>query len=1285
MGNCNTKIAFVLFGLLSLIQFNVKAQDAGVSLLLSPIDQTCGSSTAAVTAIVSNYGTSSITNIPVQANITGSSSITLKDTLKKTIASGKQDTITFKTTINIYSGGTFNFKIFTNISGDTKHSNDTISVKLSIYAFPSTPTGNSPSICGTGILNFIVKSTPNTTYWYTTASGTYPPWKRGDSIPVNAPAIGSYTYYASSVVAPVDKVTTNFTGINNQNGNVFNVKIYKDVIIDSFDVSPLTSGSDSVYFYYIQGGYTSTNKLSSSGWTFAGRSPIYSSTSGSGSKARAVFPPVLLKAGKTYGFYIFTYGAFTSSATSKLNYTTSTGPDSSYTSVIKVYNGDGVQGLFGTGASGNFFNPRFWNGTIYYSTPLCESNRITVTGVVNKPVRGLSLSQNKTSKGAFNKGTSGNPDEICVGDSLKYDLSTPSNFLNSDYGTKWTISYSMKTSKGTVTTNYATVNPSSTTKGIFSFIPKTADADSTYILTVKTSAGCDSFFTRYIHVNQVPAPIFTIGNICQGHTTALTNSSTPSGKIKFLWNFGNGDTSSAQLPTYTYGSTGTYSLSLMVFNGGCSSTLTKSVTIYNAPYGSNFVKGTPFRGQMNNGDQYDADNVCIGDTNTYNITAPKGVSNSDYGTKWVIKNISFVTPYGNKTKDTLTKLPTATKSFQFMFFPTTNVDSVFILKLTISTLPGNCDTLMYRYIHVRIKPVAGFSFTNACFGSPVLFKDTSSIKISSLTNWAWNFGDATTSTSQNPAHNYAKAGPYKVTLTAYSDAGCANTATATVNEYPRTLVKFGAIAGCNGTASTFTDSSTLASGTISGWKWYFGDGATSAFENTTHDYIKSGPYSVKLVTSTGFGCKDSLTKKIRVLPTPVAIFGEKLVCVGAQMFFANTSTDSVSGSSYLWDFGDGKTSTQLNGSHIYTANGTYKVILKISSKNGCSDTVSHLVTPYAKPDVNVFIKTGCINTATYFADSSKSGSKSLYTWVFGDGKSEISHNAATSHIYTKSGTYNLSLSILNEGNCADSQLKTVTISDNPKAGFTTADVCIGKPTKFTNTSTTGNLTYIWDFGDGSKTDTTKDASNLYAAAGSYTVKLAATNNAGCADTFRSAVNVNALPVPPAWVRNQKGYVVTFTPKDTTLASYEWYFGTATNDSSSKKVPTFTYPTADKRYAVKLVVKNKAGCTAFRTDSIGMGKYGIEEILNTLGDVKVFPNPFEGKTNIRYTLQHRSKVSIRIYDLQGREVAMLRDGMYNAGEYTDVFDASKYQAANGVYFLKIFVDDKYYSVKIVNQQ
>jgi hypothetical protein len=69
----------------------------------------------------------------------------------------------------------------------------------------------------------------------------------------------------------------------------------------------------------------------------------------------------------------------------------------------------------------------------------------------------------------------------------------------------------------------------------------------------------------------------------------------------------------------------------------------------------------------------------------------------------------------------------------------------------------------------------------------------------------------------------------------------------------------------------------------------------------------------------------------------------------------------------------------------------------------------------------------------------------------------------------------------------------------------------------------------------------------------------------------------------------------------------------------------------------------------------------------------YPNPFNPTTTIKYTLASQSKISLKVFDLQGREVATLVDGNVKAGSHTVTFDASNY--ATGVYFYQLVTENQ----------
>ena len=77
---------------------------------------------------------------------------------------------------------------------------------------------------------------------------------------------------------------------------------------------------------------------------------------------------------------------------------------------------------------------------------------------------------------------------------------------------------------------------------------------------------------------------------------------------------------------------------------------------------------------------------------------------------------------------------------------------------------------------------------------------------------------------------------------------------------------------CVGNATQFVDSSKTQSGSLIAWNWNFGDNTTSGIQNPTHAYSTANNYTVALVVTSSFGCKDTVVKQITVIPGPSADF-----------------------------------------------------------------------------------------------------------------------------------------------------------------------------------------------------------------------------------------------------------------------------------------------------------------------------------------------------------------------------------------------------------------------------
>lgn len=242
-----------------------------------------------------------------------------------------------------------------------------------------------------------------------------------------------------------------------------------------------------------------------------------------------------------------------------------------------------------------------------------------------------------------------------------------------------------------------------------------------------------------------------------------------------------------------------------------------------------------------------------------------------------------------------------------------------------------------NYVHVQFTVsdkscLAGTNFdADRTYGNkPLTVRFTD--KSYQASSWLWDFGDGQTSTEQNPVHTYTKEGRYTVSLITNGD----EKGKAVKNDYirvaqgPTAKFTFAPKDVTVGTEVQFTD---LSSGNPTSWMWHFGDGASSPLQSPVYTYQTPGVYTVMLTVSDENGVSgESATQTITVQgsSTPVVADFKTEVTNGTHVQF----TDLSSGygiNSWLWDFGDGSTSTERNPLHVYLKEGTYHVTLTVSN------------------------------------------------------------------------------------------------------------------------------------------------------------------------------------------------------------------------------------------------------------------------------------------------------------------------------------------------------------------
>ncbi|MBN2001109.1 PKD domain-containing protein [candidate division KSB1 bacterium] len=150
-------------------------------------------------------------------------------------------------------------------------------------------------------------------------------------------------------------------------------------------------------------------------------------------------------------------------------------------------------------------------------------------------------------------------------------------------------------------------------------------------------------------------------------------------------------------------------------------------------------------------------------------------------------------------------------------------------------------------------------------------------------------------------------------------------------------------------------------GSIASYLWDFGDGETSSTANPRHRYTRTGLYEVRLtvIDNDGLSATAVTSAVIRDEETmaPVAeANGPYTGQVGQSIRFSSAGSFDSDGeiTGYLWDFGDGFTSSQPNPTHVYSAVGIYNVMLRITDSQGLAGTdkaVVEVIPLSAKPEV----------------------------------------------------------------------------------------------------------------------------------------------------------------------------------------------------------------------------------------------------------------------------------------------------------------------------------------------
>ena len=482
-----------------------------------------------------------------------------------------------------------------------------------------------------------------------------------------------------------------------------------------------------------------------------------------------------------------------------------------------------------------------------------------------------------------------------------------------------------------------------------------------------------------------------------------------------------------------------------------------------------------------------------------------------------------------------------------------NRDTTYIVKLRAYT---DCQASTFiDSVLVRPQPVAQFTPDKTTGCSPLLVNFSNQSKGHPAT-YEFDFGDGTpvySSTSlANVQHTFTVSAltVFTVTLKVTNECGV-STSSFNVRVQPNTVtanlvVNGSDLQSCPPHSLTFYNNSVGANQ----FTWDFDDGSpvvTNQASSMTHTFLRGGTYNVKLTATNGCSTTTD-TETIRVYPVPNVGFtmAKSVYCKDELVIFQNTSETG----DYLWNFGDGSTSTQANPTHRYTVAGTYTVMLTatVTQIDGtrCTKTISQTVEIQPLPLPYFSTNAAAFNCAPFkvFIQNTTQYADKYYWYVDG---TLVSTERIPSDLVIDAPNRTVTLMLVAENalGCQVSTQQQIQFYPRAEAGFNVLPNDVIKIPDYTfdfqNTSTGTPTSYLWNFGDGS-TSTQQNPSHTYKEIGVYPVRLIVNNLEGCPDTLTRNVEIQTVPgylyVPNVFEPgSQTPELKVFKPKGSGIAEY----------------------------------------------------------------------------------------------------------------------------------------------------
>ncbi len=434
-----------------------------------------------------------------------------------------------------------------------------------------------------------------------------------------------------------------------------------------------------------------------------------------------------------------------------------------------------------------------------------------------------------------------------------------------------------------------------------------------YSVVAENNNGCLAEDTIHVFIKGIaPTVNYTNPTLCATDTISFVDSSIPpngNALVSWIWDFGNGDLDSVQNTTHVFGTSGTYPVSLTVYtDSGCLNTITKNLSVYLKPQAHFQAKVSCALAQTQFIDLSDTTSSAIAQWKWHFTNADSSffknptfafptqgkygvslkVTNNNGCSDFISDSIEVFAPFSadfNFEKVCFgdsTSFTDITSSLSLVSWLWNTGDNFFSTKknfkhkygtfgnktvtLQIQNAIGCVDSVSKSFTIYK-SPTAAFTDLVSCEDQYYTPLDASTVYETSNT-WKWNIA-GTNYNGQVPQHFFVDTGNYTVKLLVTSQSGCKDSTSHLVHVTPNPTAAFSftPLYGDAPLNVVFDNQSINANS----YFWNFGDGATDNSIAPSHVYSANGTFEISLTATSDFGCVDSATKNIQVIPTDLDI------------------------------------------------------------------------------------------------------------------------------------------------------------------------------------------------------------------------------------------------------------------------------------------------------------------------------------------------------------------------------------------------------------------------------